>query len=219
VIIKSLPVEEMAQDRQRLDEILAGREFATHSQSSFDLFSLLERWLKSLLEWFRKLFPDTQIPTGAIDAAAYFVISAGILLLIVMVYWFAKQIVRQKRLSRKRLPHDKDMKRTSADYLQLAQQAKEQGEWRDGIRCLFLAILFYAERKSWLKVERWKTNGEYFEELRLHKPEFMRDFAEGALLFDRIWYGKESAGLEEFNSFYSRIEQLMKGGDSGGEME
>jgi hypothetical protein len=215
----ALQIAEIEQDRQRLAEILAGGEFTAHPKASFGLFDFVEKWLKELVEWFQKLFPNTQIPSGAVDVVKYIVIAFGILLLIFMIYWFAKQIIGQKRLSRKRIPHDQDRVRTSADYLRMAQQAKERGEWREGIRCLFLSLLFYAENKSWLQVERWKTNGEYFEELQLHRPEFLSEFAEGALLFDRTWYGKEAAGLQEFGPFYSKVAQLMKEEVSDGKME
>ncbi|MFP3514225.1 DUF4129 domain-containing protein, partial [Peribacillus sp. SIMBA_075] len=60
--------------------------------------------------------------------------------------------------------------RAYTNYLQDAREQGKEGKWREGERSLFLALLVYMQTKAWIRIEKWKTNWEYADELQLNQP-------------------------------------------------
>ena len=66
---------------------------------------------------------------------------------------------------------------------------------------MFLALLLYFHEKEWLEARIWKTNWEYYEEIRKVNQEWADQFYHLALLFDEATYGERKVDKEEYIRF------------------
>ncbi|WP_394297946.1 DUF4129 domain-containing protein [Gordoniibacillus kamchatkensis] len=66
------------------------------------------------------------------------------------------------------------------------------------------------EQQGWIRIERWKTNRDYADELRRGDAARLAErFRAGAAEFERVWYGNEPAGAERFAAFYALVTGLL----------
>ncbi len=60
-----------------------------------------------------------------------------------------------------------------------------------------------------IRVEKWKTNWEYAEELGSSASSLVPLFHDSSVLFERIWYGKEVVTEEQFTSMYEQVARVI----------
>ncbi|MCB1230789.1 MAG: DUF4129 domain-containing protein [Verrucomicrobiae bacterium] len=97
------------------------------------------------------------------------------------------------------------------EWMRLAREQIEKGEYRLAVRALFLASLANLGDRGLLKVARFKSNRDYSRELRLKArslPELQAAFQENVGLFERVWYGLHSIGREAVERFTSNYERI-----------
>lgn len=216
-LLDNVPI---ADDKAKLQEILSRDEFSAYHRQGFDLSDWIADRIKALYYWFSELmdglFPNSLPPlsNGMADLISYVVIAAGLGLLAYLIYWFASQLMVQKRLAMPINLSEDQLKQSYVTYMQQADQSANEENWKEGARHLFLALLFYCHTKKWIKVEKWKTNGEYAQELRVSQPNLLKIFAEGAHVYDEVWYGKKTIDASAFRELYLVIEPLVKEVDS-----
>ncbi|MFK4996929.1 DUF4129 domain-containing protein [Bacillus sp. N9] len=56
----------------------------------------------------------------------------------------------------------------------------------------------------------WKTNGEYYEELKKVNPKWANEFHHLALIFDEVTYGEKSVQKEEYVPFYIKAMKWLE---------
>jgi hypothetical protein len=203
------------EDKAALQKILAHYEYNLSHDGGFDLRNLIVQGLRFIFKQIAKFIPENFLPTsiGAINLISYLVIAAGLCLLGFLIYWLSKQWTVQRHLAKGLLLSEQELKLSYHIYLRNAGNEAEAANWKEGARYLFLALLFYCEHKAWIRIEKWKTNGEYMAELQRKQPAMLREFAEGALLFDKVWYGKKAIDAEEYNAMLRRIEPIVREGE------
>ncbi|MDB5054225.1 MAG: hypothetical protein JWM44_2275 [Bacilli bacterium] len=214
-MINSIAATDVSEDKTQLQKILDRDEFSAYHHKIFNLRDWIVGGLKYLFKQIAKLIPDRFLPSNVhtLNFISYLVILAGLCLLVYLIYWFMSQLTRQRRLSKRIHLTEEELKRSFTTYMQSARQSEDELNWKDGARYLFLALLFYCDSRGWIRVEGWKTNGEYAEALRMKKPELSGAFREAALLFDKGWYGKKEIDANEFLAMYRLIEPIVRGGE------
>ena len=70
-------------------------------------------------------------------------------------------------------------------------------------RHLFLALLLYFHEKEWLEARIWKTNWEYYDELKKVNQEWAEQFYHLAYFFDEVTYGERNVQKEEYIQFHN----------------
>ena len=194
-------VMSLVQDKERLQEILSQDEFSRHQSESENL---LQKGIRYLIEWIAKLFEWTEIPAGASSTiSTSFLILAG-LGLVFVIYWLTKRIVWEQKRQQALFVHGEKI-RAYTDYLRDARELGKEGKWREGERSLFLALLVFMQTKAWIRIEKWKTNWEYADELQLNQPRAEELFRRHARTFDQVWYGQ--AVIDE-TLFWERLKEL-----------
>ncbi|WJH35056.1 DUF4129 domain-containing protein [Paenibacillus sp. CC-CFT747] len=196
-----------APDRERLEEILAGKEYRAYEQG--DGGSFLLDGLKPVVRWLRKHFPDVTLPQGT----ASFLNDILLVLLVALagyaVYWFSRQLVRKGAWpGYSYFPADGE-DRSYRHYWKLAEEKERAGEWREGVRAFYLALLFYLNEKELIRVEKWKTNWDYAGELEETAPSLSPLYRDCSRLFERVWYGREEAGPDSCASIREWAEQAV----------
>lgn len=97
------------------------------------------------------------------------------------------------------------------EWLRLAQEKIDAGEYRLALRALFLATLAHLGERRMIAIAKSKSNGDYIRELALRardRLELRRSFGEQTRVFDRSWYGWHDVTndlLEQFRSNHQRI--------------
>lgn len=194
-----------SQARDELKDILDGREYRAYAEDSK---GIIAAWWDRVKEWFgellSKLFPSFE-PTN--HAAGPILI--GILFLFMIILGIiAFYIFRNRRRNRMYRDHkplqSMDEKKWSFQrHLLESQELEAKGEYTLSTRHLFLALLLYFHEKEWLVARIWKTNWEYYEELRKVNHQWAEQFHHLALLFDKVTYGEHIVHKEEFLPYQS----------------
>jgi hypothetical protein len=101
--------------------------------------------------------------------------------------------------------------RTRDDWLRLAERLQAEGNTRMAIRAAFLACLAALADRRLLLIRRGRTNCDYLRELR-RREEAMSGLRTASASFDiviaifeRVWYGEQSAPAELFDDFIAAV--------------
>ena len=84
----------------------------------------------------------------------------------------------------------------AADLRAEAGQALREGRYDEAIRLALLALIAALEKRGLLRYDATRTNREYRAELRPH-PQVAARFAQLALVYEGVWYGREPADHEQ----------------------
>ncbi|UJF32580.1 DUF4129 domain-containing protein [Paenibacillus hexagrammi] len=199
-------VQQVSEDKEQLSQILQDKEYTVYNQQEH---GSIWDWLKPLWHKIRKYLPDIHLPKGSGDFITYAVMIVLLAIAGYGIYWFSKQIIRQKRVRSTAYLPAGELSRSYNEYWRQADASRLTRQWREGVRYTYLSLLFYLEAGKALRVEKWKTNWEYRDELEEKEPSLVPVFQESSLVFDRIWYGKEEVTEEQFTRFYQQIAQVI----------
>jgi hypothetical protein len=194
------------EDKQRLNEILSRDEY---TQRQGEQESWLETALQYVIDAIAKLFDLTEIPTGTASAASTAILVAAALGLIGVIYWLSRRMVREQRHKQPLLARGENI-HSYSDYLKAARDQGQRGEWREGERSLFLALLLYMQKKAWIRVEQWKTNWEYLDEIQANQPTAEELFRRHARTFEQVWYGQKQLDKELFFERLNELESVLR---------
>ncbi|WBW95977.1 hypothetical protein [Oceanirhabdus sp. W0125-5] len=77
-------------------------------------------------------------------------------------------------------------------YNTLKGKVKEyetQGEFRQAVRIMFIALIFKMHEEDMLTLEECKTSKEIYESLKKSNVKFIDEFKELSNMFNEVWYG------------------------------
>lgn len=172
--------------------------------------------LTGLGGWLRKLFRQNPSPTGEGPTRSHppgklylLLYAAGALVVLVVLITFVRGRSRRAKpvgsTSSAELgafdPSREDVLATELpddEWLRLARQYTEGGEYRSAVRALYLSTLAHLGSHRLISVARSKTNGAYERELQMRAPapELFSTFAAVNLSFEKAWYGSYPVDAE-----------------------
>ena len=196
----------LQEDKEQLKQILNQSEYTAYEVKESDSFWA---WLKPLFRKIRSLLPGFQVSDSVTDWLTIGVVVLLLGLAAFAIYWFLKQMIWQKRIRSDAYLPVGEISRSYRFYWQQAAELRGNGDWREGVRTVFLSLLFFMEAKRMIRVEKWKTNWEYAEELESSASSLVPLFHDSSLLFERIWYGKEVVTEEQFTSMYEQVARVI----------
>ncbi len=196
---------------------------------------LFKTWLtekiKDLIEKMnsssRKRSPTSIPKINPTVGAALMQIGWGILIAIVagLIIWLVAVLVKSFK-GRETIESDSEVSTADIDlesedivadqlqedqWMKLAREQIEKGEARLAIRALFLATLANLGERGLLKIQNYKSNRDYRNELDLkarHKTGLRAAFSENTGLFERVWYGLHQIGDESLSHFIKNYETI-----------
>lgn len=194
---------------KQMEEILARPEFAIGGDRLFDQ---IMKWIAEWLAGLKLPFPGGGFSSGAL--LVWSVTAVILALLLFLFVWGVSQfLARNTRLSQ-REREEQQWIMTAEIAFQRAQEASERGAYGEGIRWLFISLLWTLENQAFLSVHDAKANRQYIQELkRNHYPQ-LAAFRELANAFNGIRYGGQRAGAEDFARWEERVKALREGGDN-----
>ncbi|MDX8046385.1 DUF4129 domain-containing protein [Gracilibacillus sp. S3-1-1] len=199
-------------EQEQLNDILNGQEYQIYYQ---DNRSLLERLWDRFVEWIQKILNyifesfNPASTTGNIIT----MLTAGIIIAIVLATIIAIVMItiRKKRLSKRQLfNQSEELSWSYRDHLQAAHDYETKANYRLATRHQFLSLLLVVDEHEWLEARQWKTNWDYYDELKQTNKAFAEDFYQLALFFEKITYGKHPITVDEYQSYQSEINRWIE---------
>ena len=193
------------EDRARgeLEEILNGRGSKAYKEESI---GLIQTWWEQLKEWFAKLldelFPTIDISRDFSGTVLSIIIAVTLILLLLLTFFLIRNHKRKIPLHHnKPLQTINEMHWTYDMHLTEATNRETREEYSRATRHMFLALLLYFHEKEWLTARIWKTNWEYYDELKKVNLQWANQFYGLALIFDEVTYGERVVQQEEYSQF------------------
>lgn len=196
----------LQEDKEQLKQILNQSEYTAYEVKEN---SSIWAWLKPLFRKIRSWLPDFHVSDSVTDWLTVGVVVTLLGIAAFAIYWFLKQMIWQKRIRSDAYLPVGEISRSYRFYWQQAAELRGAGDLREGVRAVFLSLLFFMEAKRMIRVEKWKTNWEYAEELGSSASSLVPLFHDSSLLFERIWYGKEVVTEEQFISMYEQVARVI----------
>jgi hypothetical protein len=188
--------------KERMDKILAGREFqGAKGPSAMDrLVARINRWLTEHLV---RLFMRLHISSKTGNTLAWAVMILAFLALCGMVWrWLTdKSRAPESEPAPKAVPSD------TRQWVNEALAAGERGDFREAIRCAYWAAVAKLEDIHVLARDRARTPRESLRLLE-HHPNEQRLLRDLTSHFELIWYGYRPASPGDWSLAKEQLEKM-----------
>jgi hypothetical protein len=228
------------QDALEMQSVLTGNNSASAPLNVADVAALKaspaytdagpkhsSNWMKDSLdrigEWFSNLRfdqPEQQTSPGLGGSMPDFVTPLMWIVLAVVVglaLFFAVKYAMETSLGKKQggalFTAEEIEKLTVDEWLVKADGMIAQGQYREAIRCLYVANLVRLQEKSLLQLRPHETNWEHYRRFRTQPLAAKWDMTAPTNQFDQFWYGKKEASLEDamqFKQHYGDLQEVLK---------
>lgn len=160
------------------------------------LFQVLDA-VGNALGWLLRLLFGALVPTGGAGGSIFvWIIACAI---IGWALWkLVPLFIRGEGSSPSLRPDAVPLETLAAasDIREQASQALASGRHAEAIRLALLALIASLEQQGLLRYDTTRTNREYRTELG-PRPDLAERFGRLARIYERVWYGREPAALEQ----------------------
>jgi hypothetical protein len=200
-----------------------------------DWWKNVQQWWSDFLKWLEKKLPkpgakNSFLGRGFADYVSIILyLLLGVLLVTGSIYFYRKLRSYRKEpepepVSVVAITPDLEDEQLTADELsedrwnELARELIAKGEFRLGLRALYLATLSALGEVRLITIARFKSNHEYEKELHRHGhalPQLTEAFSGNLSIFEGVWYGMypvERPVLDQFLANYKRIMSNVRQG-------
>ncbi len=206
------PLDALKED---LQAILAGKEYQIYNRENrnplADLLQGLKDWLYSIL---KNIFPQADVAHKTAEWLTYGIVALGVLFLCLMFFLLLSRFARQNRLVPQRMVLAKGVTSTVQHHLVEAQGLAERGEYASALRHLFLGFILYLDENRWIEAKAWKTNWEYFAELKDRAPQLANSFTTLAVKFEEAMYGGRSISRDDYWLYHNQVSGWVHKGET-----
>jgi hypothetical protein len=201
--------------REKLRRILERREFQAPQETRLgrlvkEVRQRITTFLGEIYSAFGRLIERI---FGASARSGWFSVVLIIALFVALLFGvvrMARAIRPRKRRDKKRrvLGEDIPAGTTSRDLAEAALASARAGDFRAGVRNLYLSLLYELSERGLIELDESATNHEYLEKVKglVSVAPPMRYLTDR---FDYFWYGKFPSTEEEFSACLARYEEAM----------
>jgi Domain of unknown function (DUF4129) len=190
-------------DRQRLQKILARREFNRAAGPTW--WEIIKEKIKRrIIQFFVRHPINGRSATDVLQILVYVVLAVAFAMFAI---WIKRRLERpHEDFAKEIIPFAPSDKRW-ASWLADARSAAEANDWRNGVHFAYWAAISYLEEHGAWKPDQARTPREYLRILGTRKPQYP---VLSALTrrFERIWYGHHEAQAEDFSEALQQLEKL-----------
>jgi len=164
------------------------------------LWKRINDWLNGLLGRGNLAIP---LPAGDL-----LTVMASLALALILVYIFRglfTDLIVDSRLDEDHQAGDELL--TADTALQKAKDISRSGDYRTAVRYLYLSSLLQLDERGLLRFDRSKTNREYLRTVAAY-PELSMPLRDVIDVFDRVWYGFQPLGQDDFQHYVEKVDQL-----------
>jgi hypothetical protein len=197
-----------ANDRAKLESILARPEYATEAQGP----NALSRLIIEFARWLQQFLPDRpQLKAGNSRWMTTFAQIMVVLVAAVVIFYVARILLRRFKPARRRRTAKKREPRivlgerlepedTAVDLLAEAEALARGGDVRAAIRKAYIALLVELGDRKVITLAQHKTNRDYLNSVR-NVPPLHQTMGGLTNSFERHWYGFIEANENDWQSF------------------
>jgi hypothetical protein len=100
-----------------------------------------------------------------------------------------------------------------SDLWRRAEALARRGEFLEGVRYLYLAVLAQLHHADLIRCEKGRTNGEYLRQLRSadEAAALVEPFGRLTRLFEQKWYGERACAANDYDSCLELASQVRDG--------
>ncbi|MFQ3546472.1 DUF4129 domain-containing protein [Halobacillus rhizosphaerae] len=191
------------QSKEQLKSILEKHEYQAYYDHSKSLFEKLKEWAGHWLsKWLHQLFPDSNLFNQADKWGAYVLVGLGVGLFIVLVYFLQRNLAKTSSIrSKSPLQQTRELEWSYERHLEEAEALQQEEQFGEAMRHVFLALLLYFHEQEWVEAKPWKTNWEYYEELKRVNYQTAEKFYQLAMIFEEAAYGNREIKQNEYKSY------------------
>jgi hypothetical protein len=170
------------------------------------------RWLTDFLGWLGRIIEAILQPLGAVapgtaNVVAWAIGLIGLAALIGVIAYLIRGLTRGIVADAKPASGNPEEHLTAREALDQAGSLARDGDYRTGVRFLYLAALLRLDERGLLNYDRALTNREYLERLR-DNPRLRTALLPIVETFDRVWYGHLPIDALAFSTYRAQVEQL-----------
>ncbi|MCM2606855.1 DUF4129 domain-containing protein [Rossellomorea marisflavi] len=197
--------------RDQLEDILDDPEYQAYQQDPGFFSELWNKALEAIAKAIEAIFPAVEPTARASSIILIGIIACLIIALVVIVIVLVSRKVKRRKLNeRKPLQSMNELEWSYKRHMKEAESFAASGNHSQATRHMFLALLLYFHEKEWLKAMVWKTNWDYYDELRKINKEWADRFYKLAIVFDQVAYGEREVDATEYASFRDEALELIK---------
>lgn len=205
-----------AENRQRLEEILARSEYTRQIKQE----SAITRLLREFAKWIENLFPKPKAMSpgtanwfSAIAQILVFGLAIGVIIFVIRLFLprLLRGRVRKKEAKAKAriiMGERIDPDKTAVDLLAEAEALARNGELRAAIRKAYIALLVEMGDRKIISLAQYKTNRDYLRAVRNVEHLYV-NVKELTDSFERHWYGLATATENDWLAFRSTYKQAL----------
>ncbi|WP_062104931.1 DUF4129 domain-containing protein [Bacillus niameyensis] len=196
--------------REELTKILSKKEYQIYYNEN-----VIQAWWRKAKDWLgeqlAKLFPSMETADKAAGPLLIAIIIIIIMLVILTVTLIIRNRMRNTKYRDRQVLHNaKEMEWSYQRHLSEAEKREDHGEYAEATRHMFLALLLYFHEKGWLEARIWKTNWEYYDELRKVNQTWADRFFNLANYFDEVTYGEYTVQKQEYEQFKTEVMKWLQ---------
>jgi len=199
-----------ADPNQQAKEILSQEEYERARKKAPE--SAFTKWLREqqekLAKWLQGLLPEIKPGPKADGAALALIIRVVLYVLAGLAVLFGILLLLRHGTGWRWAKSTKEAERARAeedltgtdipDPLGQAHEAAWQGDYRLAVRLSYIACLRRLAERSFLTLERFKTNWEYQSQLQRRSSTAATTLLPATRLYETIWYGGRAATERDF---------------------
>jgi len=192
-----------------LDQILKGQEYQVYYQDNRNLLQRLWDWIKEwvlelIYEWFGGLSPSST----AGDIIVAILLFVGLIIVIMLAVYVMRYWRGNQRLKKSQPFGDIDTQSlTLTDYQTSLAKAEQNKNYSLAIRYQFLVLLVKLDQREWILKKSWKTNWDYYQELKQDRERNAELFYQLAVYFDSVTYGNRHVNAEDYQTYVKKIQR------------
>jgi hypothetical protein len=193
-------------------------------------FKTIARWLGKIMDWLEKFFPGTDNSregpgkgSSASVRGLLWILLVVLLSVLGVFLWrtLKRRKERQSATNSEVIPsvpdltddHIKADELPADQWMVMAKELADRGEFRLALRALYLSILSHLAENEMITIAKYKSNRDYKRELgrRGHEREgLLAVFSENVKVFDRSWYGMHKVTHEDLEVFSGNQERIIE---------
>jgi hypothetical protein len=187
--------------RQTADEILARPEFQEESPT------LLDRIWDAISEAVGDVF-STLVGGGGPAVLAWLILALIVGIIAFLLVRLGRTVQADPAQA---VRVGQGRRRPPAEWLRDAEAFEANGDWREGLRCRYRALVVELVARRVVPDVPGRTAGEYRREVAEASPDVASAFARATELFELAWYGHRDTGPDESRRFQSLADEVRAG--------
>lgn len=193
--------------RNHLEDILNREEYQAYYKDNRSIWQILYDWVRDLFQkLLEKLFPAlSSTPNLSGFIVTILILVLVLVLILIMFKLWQRRKYRKGYEQSIPLANIDELKWTYQTHFDKAKEEEKQGNYKQSIRHLFLGLLLFYNEIDWLEAKAWKTNWEYYRELKKQRSKAASSFNTLAISFDAVAYGRKKVSEAEFLEFKKAV--------------